>query len=129
MSLANSRSEYSESIPVQPPQLKDSHVRSVALKMFEVAQGIRPVEQLSRLVSPGVTNQLLLLRALHTDMQAIYQQPSRVVPIPGRVFSSAHNESKVYCVVGMHGEFRSYAISVTYEHLHTGWRVTEVEMI
>lgn len=112
-----------------PTPLTDIWVRSLCLKIFDVLQGIRPVDHLSKFVTPHVTAQLGLQRSLHLEREAVFRHTSRVVPIPGHVILSETHPAKFFCAVVMHMDPRSSPISMTLEYFHTGWRATEIHVL
>lgn len=111
------------------PDLEDSHIRSVALKIYETLHGARTISQLSRHVVPSLLHKIQLQRSLRSERGQVYAKNIRIVPMPGRVTRSETSSRKVFCVVVLHSSARSFSFSLCFEHYREAWRVTEADLL
>lgn len=124
--LSHSRATALSSALSVPSSLR---IRTLALNAVEAVQGTRPLEQLARLVTSEVFEQLSQQRALRLDRNAVFNDKRRVVPIPGRVISFMPHADKVHASVVMHTENRSFAVALRLERFGQRWRATELAVL
>lgn len=119
-------SHHDESRLLVPSSQK---IRTLALNAVEAIHGIRPLEQLSRLVTSDVYEQLSKQRSLRLDRSAVYRDQRRIVPMPGKVMSSMPHANKIHAAVVMHTDDRSFAVVLRLERFGHRWRATELAVL
>jgi len=106
-----------------------STIRNLALRAVEVIYGLRPLEQVSRFVDTETMHQLHMQRKLQQEKHSIEGGGKRIVPMPGRVVSSALHSKKLHATVVMHTPERSFSMVVRIERELDRWRATELMML
>lgn len=118
---------YSNRDAISPPT--ESEIRFLALRVYEIVSGVRPVEQLARWALPHVLTRLSLLRNLHKEKNHLYGTVHRIVPIPGKVVISKTSSRRIFCVVVLHSKPRAIAVLMTFSAYHVGWRANEINLL
>lgn len=112
--------------PIPPPERA---LQRLALYLFEVVEGFRPLDQLGRMISIEALDTVRMQRSARVERRTLLGDNRRVVPTPSSAHISVPCIGVVESVVVLLASPRSTAVAMRLEFARARWQATNVAVL
>ena len=115
--------------PALPPEPDHRTVQGLALRAFEVLEGMRAIAQLGPWITPQVAERMRGRRALIIERRTLTKDTRRFVARPGPAHVCRPRHGVIEAAVVLHGGHRSIAVAMRFEVVTGRWRTTDLTVL